>query len=97
MKHAPTLISVRHTSTFQLDTTLTGEEAIVLRALAAGQTCRQVCEVLRMHPTTFLCTMRDIREKTGTVDNASLIEWAKEHLKGIDQRVDRPERCALLA
>ena len=97
MKHEPNLISIHYTSAFQLDPTLTGEEAIVLRALAAGQTDRQVCNVLRMDPTTFLRMMRDMREKIGTADNVSLIEWAKRHLKGVDQRIDRPERYSRLA
>ena len=73
---------------------MTGEEAIVLRALAGGQTDRQVCRELRMEPTTFLRMMRDMREKIGTADNVSLIEWAKRQIKGVDQRIDKPERYA---
>jgi DNA-binding NarL/FixJ family response regulator len=73
---------------------LTGEEAIVLRALAGGQTDRQVCRELRMEPTTFLRMMREMREKIGTADNLSLIEWAKRQIKGVDQRIDKPERYA---
>ena len=94
MKHEPNLISIPRTSAFRLDPTLTGEEAIVLRALAAGQTDRQVCKELRMDPATFLRMMRDMREKIGTADNVSLIEWAKRQIKGVDQRIDRPERYA---
>ena len=76
---------------------MTSEETIVLRSLAAGQTDRQVCKVLRMEPAMFLRMMRDMREKIGKADNASLIEWAKRHIKGVDQRIDRPERYARLA
>jgi DNA-binding NarL/FixJ family response regulator len=94
MKHKPNLISIHRTSTFRLDPSLTGEEAIVLRALAGGQTDRQVCRELRMEPTTFLRMMREMREKIGTADNLSLIEWAKRQIKGVDQRIDKPERYA---
>jgi DNA-binding CsgD family transcriptional regulator len=97
MKREPNLTSIHRPSAFRLDPTLTGEEAIVLRALAAGQTDRQVCNVLRMNPTTFLRMMRDMREKIGKPDNVSLIEWAKEHIKGVDQRIDKPERYARIA
>lgn len=94
MKHRPNLISICHISAFRLDPSLTGEEAIVLRALAGGQTDRQVCRELRMDPTTLLRMMRDMREKIGTADNVSLIEWAKRQIKGVDQRIDKPERYA---
>jgi DNA-binding CsgD family transcriptional regulator len=94
MKQEPNLISIHRTSAFRLDPTLNGEEAIVLRALAAGQTDRQVCKELRMDPTRFLCMMRDMRGKIGMADNVSLIVWAKRQIKGVDQRIDRPERYA---
>jgi DNA-binding CsgD family transcriptional regulator len=94
MKQEPKLISIHRTSVFQLDPTLTTEEGIVLRALAAGQTDRQVCHQLRMDLATFLRLMRDMREKIGGADNVSLIEWAKRQIKGIDQRIDKPERYA---
>ena len=94
MKHEPNLISINRTSAFQLDPSLTGEEAIVLRALVAGQTDRHVCNELRMSPVTFLRMMRGMRDKIGTTDNVSLIEWANRHVKGVDQRIDRPERSA---
>jgi DNA-binding CsgD family transcriptional regulator len=94
MKHEPNLISIHRTSVFQLDPSLTGEEAIVLRALVAGETDRHVCNDLRMSPATFLRMMRGMRGKIGTMDNVSLIEWANRHVKGVDQRIDRPERSA---
>jgi DNA-binding NarL/FixJ family response regulator len=97
MNHKPILISIHRTSAFRLDPTLTSEEAIVLRALAAGQTDRQVCNELCMDPTTFLRMMRDMREKIGTADNVSLVMWAKRQIKGVDQRIDKPERYARLA
>jgi DNA-binding NarL/FixJ family response regulator len=90
MKRTPNVISINRTSNFQLDPSLSSEEAIVLRALATGQTDRQVCNVLRMDPTTFLRMMRDMREKIGKTDNVSLIKWAKEHIESGDQRIDKP-------
>jgi DNA-binding CsgD family transcriptional regulator len=87
MNHKNNLISIGRTSAFRLDPSLNSEEAIVLRALAAGQTDREVCKDLRMDPDTFLSMMRDMREKIGTMDNVSLIEWAKRQIKGVDQRI----------
>jgi hypothetical protein len=97
MKHKPNLTSIHCTSSFRLDPTLTSEEAIMLRALASGQTDRQVCNELRMDPTIFLRMMREMREKIGTADNVSLIAWAKRQINGVDQRIDKPERYARLA
>lgn len=97
MKRAPNVISIQRTSNFRLDSSLSSEEAIVLRALVAGRTDREVCNVLRMDPTTFLRMMRDMREKIGKSDNVSLIEWAKEHIEGVDQRIAKTGRYARLA
>ena len=94
MKQERKVIDIHRTLVFRLDPTLTSEETIVLRALATGQTERQVCKELRMDPTTFLRMMRDMREKIGMSDNVSLIEWGKRLMKGVDQRIDRPERYA---
>lgn len=55
MTHKPNLISILRTSAFRLDPSLTGEEAIVLRSLAAGQTDRQVCNGLRIPSATKFC------------------------------------------
>jgi hypothetical protein len=38
--------------------------------------------------------MRDMREKIGMADNISLIQWAKRQIKGVDQRINKPDRCA---
>ena len=89
MKHEPKVISIQHAAAFRLDAILTGEEAIVLRALAGGLTDRQVCHELRMNPNAFLRMMRDMREKIHMADNVSLIEWAKERIKGVDRRIDK--------
>jgi DNA-binding NarL/FixJ family response regulator len=94
MKQERKVIGAHRTLAFRLDPTLTSEETIVLRALATGQTDRQVCKELRMDPTSFLRMMRDMREKIGMSDNVSLIEWGKRLMKGVDQRIDRPERYA---
>ena len=94
MKHESKLIDIRRNSPLRLDPTLTSEEALVLRVLAAGQTDRHLCKELHMEPTIFLRMMREMRAKVGKADNASLIEWAKERIGGLDQRIDRPERYA---
>jgi DNA-binding NarL/FixJ family response regulator len=93
MKHGGAKeISVQHVSDFRLDSSLTGEEAIILRALAGGHTDRQVCNELRMYPDVYLRMMRDMREKIGKSDNISLIAWAKERIQGVDQRIDVANR-----
>jgi len=38
-----------------------------------------------------------MREKIHMVDNVSLIEWAKERIKGLDQRIDQTNGRARLA
>lgn len=96
MKRETTLINIPGVSVFRLDPAFTGEEAIVLRALAAGQTDRQVCKELSMGSIAFLRVMRDMRAKTGTADDISLIAWAKLRIKGVDQRTDRREGYARL-
>jgi len=96
MKHEPNFTNIRRVSVFRLDPGLTGEEAIVLRALAGGRTDRQVRKELCMSSEVFFRMMRDIREKTDTVDNSSLIAWAKRQIKAADQRIDRPEGYARL-
>jgi DNA-binding CsgD family transcriptional regulator len=97
VKQEPNLISIQRTSAFRLDPSLTGEEAIVLRALAAGESDRQVCRGLHIDPATFLRMMRDMWEKIGMVDNVSLIEWARQQIKGVDQRVGGREKYGRLA
>jgi DNA-binding NarL/FixJ family response regulator len=97
MTHEANVISIQSRSAFRPDPTLTSEEAIVLRTLAAGQAHRQVRNELGMKPATFLRRMREMREKIGATDNVSLIAWAKQQIRGVDQRIDKPERCARLA
>jgi DNA-binding CsgD family transcriptional regulator len=97
MKHNLDPIGTRPLPAFRLDPALTSEEAIVLRALAGGQTDRQVCKQLHMAVPVFHRIMRDMREKTGTANNVSLVVWATRQIKGVDQRIDRPERYARLA
>jgi len=80
MKHEAKVINIQRTSVFRLDSILTGEEAIVLRALAGGLTDREVCHELRMNQNTFLSMMRDMREKLHMADNVSLIDWAMERI-----------------
>jgi hypothetical protein len=91
------LINISRNSGFQLDPTLTGEESLILRALAGGKTDRQVCSDLRMDPTEFLRMMRGMRAKIGVKYNDTLIEWAKQQIKGGDQRIDKPGRYGRLA
>lgn len=97
MKREHKLISINRSSGFRLDPTLTSEESIILRALAAGRTDRQVCNDLPMDPTTFLSRMREMRQKIGTSDNVSLIAWAKRQINDGDQRIDKPECSSRLA
>ena len=95
MTQKPNVIRTHRAIVFCLNPALTGEEGIVLRALASGETEKQVCKDLRMDPTTFLRMMRDIREKIGTTDNTSLIAWARKQIKEGDQRLDGRERYGL--
>jgi len=97
MKPEHKLISISRSSGFRPHPALTNEESIILRALAAGRTDRQVCKDLRMEPTTFLSMMREMRQKIGTSDNLSLIAWAKRQIKDGDQRIDQPEGYGRLA
>jgi DNA-binding CsgD family transcriptional regulator len=97
MKRESQVISIQRASAFRLDPTLTGEEAIVLRALAGGYTDRQVCSQLRMHPDMYLRMMRDMREKIGKSDNVSLIAWARDRIQSIDQRIERAKERTRLA
>jgi DNA-binding CsgD family transcriptional regulator len=88
MKREFKVISMQRALSLRLDSILTGEEAIVLRALAGGRTDRQVCNQLRMNPDVYLRMMRDRREKIGMSDNVALISWAKYRIQGVDQRID---------
>jgi DNA-binding NarL/FixJ family response regulator len=97
MKHKHNLISISRNPGFRLDPTLTSEESIILGALAGGRTDRQVCNDLRMDPTTFLRMMRDMRQKIGAADNISLIAWAERQIKGGDQRIEKTESYGRLA
>jgi len=97
MKRDSKVISIQRASSFRLDPILTGEEAIILRALASGHTDRQVCSELRMNPDTYLRMMRAMREKIGKSDNVSLVAWAKERIQGSDQRIDTVKTRTLLA
>jgi hypothetical protein len=97
MNRQPDRVASQHPLVLRLEQTLNAEEAILLRALAAGQTGREVCKQLRMGPAVFLRMMREMREKSGAADNACLIAWAKRVIKGVDQRLDRPEKYARLA
>ena len=94
MKKEPKVVSANRISGFKPDPTLTSEEAIVLRSLVAGKTDKQVRNALRMALLSFLGMMRDLRQKTGTSSNVSLLVWAQRHMKSGDQRVDRQERYA---
>jgi hypothetical protein len=46
---------------------------------------------------TFFRMMRNMRDKTGVVDNTSLLVWATRRMKDTDRRIDRHERHARLA
>jgi DNA-binding NarL/FixJ family response regulator len=91
------MITIQRTSAFRLDPTLNAEETIILRALASGNTDRQVCNELHMNPDTYLRVMREVRQKIHMADNVSLIEWAKERIKSVDQRINQANGQARLA
>jgi DNA-binding CsgD family transcriptional regulator len=94
MKVPPKVNSISRISGFRLDPTFTSEETIILRALVGGKTDKQVCDLLRMSSNLFLRLMRDLREKTGTTSNLSLLVWAQRRMETGDRRVDRQERYA---
>ena len=96
MRHGSTISSIQRSSASRLNSTLNADETIILRALASGYTERQVCNELRINPDTYLRMMRDMREKIHLADNLSLIEWAKERIKGMDQRIDQANGQARL-
>lgn len=98
MKHKHNLISIsRPSAGFRLDPSLNSDESIILRALAAGRTDRQVCSDLRLEPTTFLSMMREMRQKIGVKYNDALIAWAKRQIKDNDERIDKTEGSSRLA
>jgi hypothetical protein len=80
-------IGVRGKRGLRPDSTLTSEEAIILRALIAGKTERQVREDLRISGALFLRLMG----KTGAPNNLSLLVWAQRWMENGDQRVARQE------
>ncbi|MHB8755309.1 MAG: hypothetical protein ACYC92_10200 [Candidatus Acidiferrales bacterium] len=92
MKTECKVISTNRIAGFRPDPTFTSEEAIVLRSLVAGKTDKQVRNALRMALLAFHGMMRDLRGKTGTSNNVSLLVWAQRHMKSGDQRVERQER-----
>lgn len=95
MKLPLKFISTVPISGFRLDPTFTSEETIILRALVGGKTDKQVCNLLRMSSNLFLRLMRDLREKTGTTSNLSLLVWAQRRMKTGDRRVvDRQDSYA---
>jgi DNA-binding NarL/FixJ family response regulator len=61
--------------------TFTAEEAIVLRAFAAGKCPKQVRTELRIPPRSLRSLLRDLREKTGTADDLALLAWVRREMK----------------
>jgi DNA-binding CsgD family transcriptional regulator len=74
------------------DPAFTMEERIVMRALVAGKTGKEICVSLRLTADLFHRLMRDLREKTGTDTNLSLTIWAQRRMKNCDQRVNTRDR-----
>jgi|GEM_PF-6651116 len=72
--------------------TFTMEEGIVMRALVAGKTGKEICANLRLTTNLFHRLMRDLREKTETDTNLSLTIWAQRRMKNCDQRVNTRDR-----
>jgi DNA-binding CsgD family transcriptional regulator len=92
MNYQSKAIGVRGKRDLRPDSTLTSEEGIVLRALIAGKTEKQVRADLRISGALFLRLMRGMREKTGAPNNLSLLVWARRSMESGDQRVARQER-----
>jgi DNA-binding CsgD family transcriptional regulator len=92
MKFPPRIFGANGTAVLRVDPTFTTEETIVLRALVAGKTDKQVCSDLRMPLNLYRRLIRDLREKTGTVSNVSLVVWAQRRMKSGDQRLNRRDR-----
>jgi len=76
----------------QADPTFTMEESVVMRALVAGETVKQICASLRLTMNLFHRLMRDLREKTGTDTNLSLTVWAQRRMKNCERRVNTRDR-----
>jgi two-component system, cell cycle response regulator len=68
---------------FAKDAILAGEETIILQALVAGKSYRQIRTDLRMSAGPFLRLMLELRKKTGTSDKPSLLEWAQRWMEAI--------------
>ncbi|GAC1673940.1 MAG: hypothetical protein NVS9B4_28230 [Candidatus Acidiferrum sp.] len=64
----------------------TGEETIVLRALAAGDNCRQIGRDLRMPNGALFRILSDLRQKTGAIDDVALAVWSLRHSKSSERR-----------
>jgi DNA-binding CsgD family transcriptional regulator len=74
---------------FQVDSTLTGEESMILRALAAGKSDKEVRKSLRISASVFLRVLREIRLKTGTINKSELLSWATCQMQRGDRRIGR--------
>lgn len=64
----------------------TVEESIVMRAVSAGRSDKQVCIAMRMPLRSFQGLLRDLMAKTGTRDRIGLLVWAVRERLGGDSR-----------
>jgi hypothetical protein len=76
-------------SGFQVNSTLNGEECMVLRALVSGKSDKEVRTSLRISATGFLRLLYVIRLKTRTFTRPSLLSWATYHIQRGDRRIGR--------
>jgi DNA-binding CsgD family transcriptional regulator len=67
---------------------LTQEESILMRALIAGNSQKQICKDLRIDSGMFYRLLRGLREKTGAVDKIGLEVWGLRQAKNGDQRTE---------
>jgi hypothetical protein len=74
------------------DPAFTMEERIVMRALVAGKTDKEIRTDLRLTAISFHRLMGDLRQKTGTDTNLSLTIWAQRRMKNCDQRMNTRDR-----
>jgi DNA-binding NarL/FixJ family response regulator len=92
MKSTPSVLVPIRALQPRPDPTFTTEEAIIMRALVAGKTDKEIRNNLRLPANSFYRVMRDLREKTGTDNNLSLSIWAQRRMKNCDQRVNTRDR-----
>ena len=86
LKFPPFFTERRNSSVTNIQ--LTEEESILMRALIAGHSQKQICRDLRMNSGMFYRLLRDLREKSGASDKIGLMVWGLRQAKNGDQRAE---------